>query len=167
MSEQQRELYRLPPEGYELARRRLKLLSLIQFTMPGIPCIYYGDEAGLQGYADPFNRAPYPWGREDEELLAHYRRITALRRQYPALSSGEYRPGAWGANVYGCRRSDGETVIQVLANRGTHDTEVVQLPAESPWATELLTGRRLEPSEDGRLTITLEPLSGAVILYGR
>lgn len=70
------------------------MLSLIQFTMPGVPCIYYGDEAGVQGYTDPFNRGPYPWGREDQELLVHYRMLAALRQQYPVLAPGRVRaPG--------------------------------------------------------------------------
>ena len=43
-----------------------------------MPCLYYGDEAGVQGFADPYNRAPYPWGREDEELLYHYRMLGLL-----------------------------------------------------------------------------------------
>lgn len=50
----------LSPEQREKGRRRLKLASLLQFTLPGIPCIYYGDEAGLEGYKDPFNRSCYP-----------------------------------------------------------------------------------------------------------
>ncbi len=57
----------------------------LQFTLPGAPTVYYGDEVGLVGYADPFNRGTYPWGREDEELLAHYRRLGQLRRDNPAL----------------------------------------------------------------------------------
>lgn len=77
------------------------MLSLIQFTMPGVPCIYYGDEAGVQGYTDPFNRGPYPWGREDQELLVHYRMLAALRQQYPVLARGEYEPQAFGGHVYG------------------------------------------------------------------
>lgn len=43
----------------------LKLASLMQYTLPGIPCVYYGDEAGMEGYRDPFNRVCFPWGHED------------------------------------------------------------------------------------------------------
>ena len=47
----------------------LKLASLMQYTLPGIPCVYYGDEAGMEGYRDPFNRGCFPWGHEDAELV--------------------------------------------------------------------------------------------------
>ena len=45
----------------------------------------------MEGYADPFNRRTYPWGREDEELLAHYRRLGQLRRDNPALRGDVYK----------------------------------------------------------------------------
>lgn len=165
VTEQQKELYRLPADKYVLARNRLMMLSLIQFTMPGVPCIYYGDEAGLQGYSDPFNRAPYPWGREDLHLLTHYRMLAALRQQYPALSRGSYEAEAYGGHVYGCRRTDDGTVIRVLVNRGIFEHETVRLPMEDACAIELIDAKWLEPDEDGWLTIHLPPLTGVVVLY--
>ena len=165
LTELQRELYRLADDRYDLARRRLKMLSLIQFTMPGVPCIYYGDEAGVQGYTDPFNRGPYPWGREDQELLVHYRMLAALRQQYPVLARGEYEPQAFGGHVYGCRRWDGETQVQVLVNRGIFEHETVRLSMAAPYALELISAQWLEPDGDGMLTIQLEPLTGVVIQF--
>jgi glycosidase len=47
---------------YSHARTLFQLASLLQYTLPGVPCLYYGDEAGLYGYRDPFNRGCYPWG---------------------------------------------------------------------------------------------------------
>ncbi len=83
---------RLTPEQRELGKRRLKLASLIQYLLPGIPCVYYGDEAGAEGYRDPFNRYCYPWGKEDEELIAWYRELGKLRREQKAvLGRGDYR----------------------------------------------------------------------------
>ena len=64
--------YQLPPDRLEIALRRLRMAAVIQFTMPGSPTIYYGDEAGQQGFEDPFNRRTYPWGHENQELLAFY-----------------------------------------------------------------------------------------------
>ncbi|MDR1906456.1 MAG: hypothetical protein LBQ27_06080, partial [Clostridiales bacterium] len=55
---------------------------LIAFTLPGIPSIYYGDEAGLMGFEDPLNRAPYPYGRENTELLSHYGILGKFRTEY-------------------------------------------------------------------------------------
>ena len=75
----------LSPGQLLVAKERLRMASFLQFTLPGAPTVYYGDEVGMEGYADPFNRRTYPWGREDEELLAHYRRLGQLRRDNPAL----------------------------------------------------------------------------------
>ena len=70
-------------------RELVMLASVLQFTLPGIPCIYYGDEIGMEGYRDPFNRRPYPWGREDTGLLAHYRKLSAIRRSHAVFADGE------------------------------------------------------------------------------
>ncbi|MDR2526132.1 MAG: glycoside hydrolase family 13 protein [Oscillospiraceae bacterium] len=70
----------LRAEQRERGLRRLRLCAALQFTLPGNPCIYYGDEAGLEGWMDPFNRGCYPWGREDAALLDWYRALGALRR---------------------------------------------------------------------------------------
>lgn len=77
----------LSPGQLLVAKERLRMASFLQFALPGTPTIYYGDEAGMEGYADPFNRRTYPWSREDPELLAHYRRLGQLRRDNPALRS--------------------------------------------------------------------------------
>ena len=69
----------------------LKTASLLQMTLPGVPCIYYGDEAGVEGYKDPFNRTCYPWGRENTELLDWYRNITAIRASHTVYRKGAYR----------------------------------------------------------------------------
>ena len=82
---------KLSPAQRELAKKRLKLASFLQFMLPGSPSIYYGDEAGMEGGKDPFNRRPYPWGHADPELLAHFRSLGQLRRQYPALRLGDIR----------------------------------------------------------------------------
>lgn len=82
---------KLSPEERALAKERLKLAWFLLSVMPGVPCIFYGDEVGMEGYHDPFNRRPFPWGREDNELLAFYRRINTLRRSEPLLAEGYLR----------------------------------------------------------------------------
>ncbi|MCX4265586.1 MAG: alpha-amylase family glycosyl hydrolase, partial [Firmicutes bacterium] len=98
------EEYELTPEQRQLGKQRLKLLSLLQFTMLGVPCVYYGDEAGCEGLPDPFNRGTYPWGREDEDLFYWYRRLANLRQEYRLLQEGEFWPLALADDVYACRR---------------------------------------------------------------
>ncbi|ADO49661.1 maltodextrin glucosidase [[Enterobacter] lignolyticus] len=74
--------------GKDVARLPLAVVWL--FTWPGVPCIYYGDEVGLDGNNDPFCRKPFPWDpeKQDAALLALYQRLAALRHRYPALRYG-------------------------------------------------------------------------------
>lgn len=82
--------YKLPDSEYEKAKKKLYLASVLQFTLPGIPSIFYGDEAGLQGFDDPINRRPYPWGSEDKEILMHYKKLGRIRRENRAVFSGGF-----------------------------------------------------------------------------
>lgn len=66
----------------------LKLAALILYTFPGSPMLYYGDEAGMQGFEDPFNRGTYPWGRENQELVRYFQQLGALRKAHEALQIG-------------------------------------------------------------------------------
>ena len=74
---------------YDRAKGRLKLASTLQYALPGVPCLYYGDEAGVYGYEDPLNRSTYPWGREDLDLVKHYQTLGALRDEYKDFFLGE------------------------------------------------------------------------------
>ncbi len=82
---------KLSPSQKDLARNKLLLASFLQYMLPGAPSIYYGDEAGMEGHKDPFNRRTYPWGTEDQELLTHYRQLGTLRKQEQALQLGDIR----------------------------------------------------------------------------
>ena len=81
----------LTEEERNAGLRRLRVAVLLQMTLPGVPCIYYGDEAEMQGYKDPFNRRCYPWGSENESLLAWYRKVTGIRRSHEVYKKGGYR----------------------------------------------------------------------------
>ncbi len=85
----ERARYTLPQDKYNLARKRLMLASTLQFTLPGVPCVFYGDEAGVQGFEDPMSRGTYPWGTEDQTLLSHYRKLGQLRTQFKRMLRGD------------------------------------------------------------------------------
>ena len=70
---------KLEPKAYREAKRILKLLVILQYTLPGNPCTFYGTEVGSHGYKDPFNRKCFPWDRIDKDLLRFYKRIGAMR----------------------------------------------------------------------------------------
>ncbi|MDR2635077.1 MAG: glycoside hydrolase family 13 protein [Clostridiales bacterium] len=83
--------FKLSKEEYQLGVARLKLAAALQFTLPGIPSVYYGDEVGAQGFDDPLNRMPYPWGRENAEILQFYRALGKLRAANRSEFSGGFR----------------------------------------------------------------------------
>ena len=124
---------------------RLLMASFIQYMLPGSPSIYYGDEAGMEGYRDPFNRRPYPWGREDQHLLNHYRRMGQLRRNNPALRLGDIRFFQAEDQRVGFIRSwEGRKLI-VYINRST-----------DPWDIDpgtVIFGHNLQTIAPDRVTI--------------
>lgn len=74
---------------YIRAEERLLMAAFLQYTLPGSPSLYYGDEAGMEGHKDPFNRRTYPWGRENRMLLEYYRQLGQMRKNAPALRLGD------------------------------------------------------------------------------
>ena len=79
---------RMSDDELKLGKKRLKFAFALLVCSPGVPCIYYGDEAGCEGYRDPFNRRPYPWGREDGDLVEYFRETLKLRSKYDSLKYG-------------------------------------------------------------------------------
>ena len=103
-------------------KKRLKMAAFLQFMLPGMPCIYYGDEAGMTGYRDPFNRAYYPWGREDGNLISFYRSLARVKKASPALRRGTVLVlEAGGGRLMLLRQYEGKNVA-VCCNR-----------SENPW----------------------------------
>ena len=129
---------RLDAKARALAKKRLRIAAALQFTAFGIPSVFYGDEAGLEGYHDPFCRRPYPWGEEDAELVALYRRLGAIRRENPVLARGDFRILAESAHALVFERKDETGHLIVAANRGDEPI-AVRLPRA---ATELLNGKK-------------------------
>ena len=146
---------RLNDKQRAIGLRRLQLATLLQFALPGVPCIYYGDEAGLEGYRDPFNRGTYPWGREDADLVAWYRTLGACRRAAPELAEGAFIPFDSGSEDVACfLRRHGERALLCAVNRSTEERQMF-LPPDFGGAT-LCVG-------DGKMvghTLVLPPLSG-------
>ena len=87
-SKADRAAYCLSPAQRQIGLERLRLAALILFTFPGAPTVYYGDEAAMEGWEDPFNRAGYPWAQEGTDLKAHFAELARFRRSFPALQAG-------------------------------------------------------------------------------
>lgn len=120
----------LTPQERALAVQRFKLASVLQYTLPGMPSLYYGDEAGMEGGRDPFNRGCFPWGEEDAELTAHFAALGAMRANSPVFREGGFSPlSATAGCVAYCRQAGEETII-VIANKNDHKI-IYYLPSDS------------------------------------
>ena len=91
--------HQLPDQLRDLAISRLRKLMALIVAMPGMPSLYYGDEAGLEGAADPFCRGTFPWGREDARTMAIYKEAFQLRKDRPVLRRGSFELAYEGADT--------------------------------------------------------------------
>lgn len=126
----------LSPSQYSTGVSKLKLASLIQYTLPGIPSLYYGDEAGVEGYRDPFNRRTYPWDHPDYQLVKWYQDLGELRNSQPVLKEGLFRRVFASRDLicYDRYEIDGqEKVLRIFINRGERieDVPLELLPADA------------------------------------
>ena len=111
--------FALTEEQDALGRARQKLCAAVQFALPGMPCVYYGDEEGMQGLQDPFCRAPYR--RRDGELREHYAALAAARHASPELLRGDAAFAHWGGDVVLILRFLGAKAKLVAVNRSGAD----------------------------------------------
>lgn len=152
----------LSPAGRELARRRLMLGALLLYTFPGSPTVYYGDEAGMEGYEDPLNRRAFPWGAEDEELLRWYRKLGQLRGGRPSLQRGDicflY---ADGSGLALRRQWDGEVTTAAMNSGKEPLTMTLSWP--HPIATDAMTGQQFL-ADHGTVRLILPPVSGVLLV---
>ncbi len=158
----ERAAYRLSPKEYQRGLARLKLATMLTFTFPGSPTVFYGDEAGMQGFEDPLNRGTFPWGKENEELLAFYRMLGALRKSRPSLQRGDitYLYAKSGGLVFR-RTLDGETTVTAL-NAGEEPLELT-ISWDAPTATDTVTGQKY-CVRDGLLHLYLPAASGKILI---
>ena len=119
---------RLSRNQMDVARDRLMMASFIQYTLPGSPSLYYGDEACMEGYKDPFNRRPYPWGREDWEMLNHFKRLGKLRKNCEALRLGDISFFEAGDKHLGYTRSYNGKSVKIYVNRSGDPWEIPYSP---------------------------------------
>lgn len=121
--------HRLTAKQREQGIKRLKLASLLQFTLPGVPSIYYGDEIGMEGYSDPFNRRFFKWNDINNELLEWYKALGKLRTGSPVLAEGKFKK-LWSPEGTACFiRKDGGKEMLVALNR-EEKSITVDLPEE-------------------------------------
>ena len=129
---------RLTDIQYKRGVELLKIASAIQYTVYGVPSVFYGDEAGLEGYHDPFCRRTYPWGRENTELLEHYRLLGKIREEHPVFADGGFvLEAAEGGTLSFSRIGRGEH-IRVIVNMAH---TAIDYPCEEEF-TDLLSNKK-------------------------
>ena len=107
----------LSDDCYALGRERFIKLWRFVCALPGMPCLYYGDEAGMQGGDDPFCRGTYPWGREDTALIDEIRRIDRARHASMAARHGSLALEADGPDAITAVRVYRSETLRVTLNR--------------------------------------------------
>ena len=140
----------------------LRLAVLYQMTMPGAPCIYYGDEIGLSAGDDPLCREAFPWYNKaswDNDLLVYYQQATALRHNHEVLRTGSYETLYAKKRVFAFRRVLEDQEVIVLFNTAVSPADIsIKLPAASVESYS-----QLWPSTNGQtIQVTDKELAVAI-----
>ena len=151
---------------------------VIQMTWPGAPTIYYGDEAGVCGFTDPDNRRTYPWGNEDQELIAFHKDIIRIHKSHKEFLTGslKYIDADYNVIAYGRFNKTGKSVIVVNNNDHEITKELsvwyLDIPKECMLTQLLLTtaqGYTTEFKEHpviaGKIHVTLPATSAIILRY--
>ncbi len=161
-------------------KQRLELASLIQFSLPGAPTVYYGDEVGLTGADDPDDRRTFPWadlgGAPDMSLHDHYATLAALRSSIGSLTAGDFRvllaSDSDSTVAFGRRTGTGAALVALNRDGVTH---ALQVPVAGYLPDGTVLARRYGVATGaagsvavvgGKVTLTLPPLSGLLLATG-
>ena len=161
-SKDARAAYRLSPAERQRGEALVRLASLILFTFPGSPTVYYGDEVGLEGFEDPFNRGTFPLGPAGSPLTPWFLRLGALRKEMTSLQRGTIDYLAAQGPLLAYTRTWEDQIALTVVNAGDARTRMT-LPWSAPSARDIMTGR-VFPAGNGRLELTVNPLSGMLLV---
>ena len=146
---------KLSPDQRALGIRRLKAAAVLQYCLPGVPCLYYGDEAGVEGYRDPFNRTCYPWGQEDNELINLFCALGKLRATVDAFREGSFVPIQASEEFVVFDRCGKENAIRCAVNRSDAEQQV---RLEEGWRIAFGSGTIYQDY------LCLPPISGIILV---
>ncbi len=161
-TKQARADYRLSPAELDRGVRKLRLAAMLLYTFPGSPTVYYGDEAGMQGFEDPLNRGTFPWGQEDADLTAFFRTLGQLRTARESLRRGTLGYiYAQGGGLVIRRDTESERTVTAL-NAGASPLSLT-LEWDAPTAMDAVTGQRFL-TIGGQVHLSLPPLDGVILI---
>ena len=139
----------LSPEEYALGIKRVKLASALNYMLFGISSLYYGDEIGMQGYGDPFNRCYFDWEHPNAELTRHFAALGNLRKDHPMLADAGLKIIRADADCFVfTRRKDSENLLcainrcekpiqiriencEQLFGNGSHENGILKIPEQN------------------------------------
>lgn len=122
------------------AIKLMKVAVTLQYTLPGVPCVYYGDEAGLEGFEDPFNRRCYPWEDKNKDILRFYKKLGGIRTsERNIFAKGGYKRLLAQDGLYAFERDNGVEKLYVVANVSGKDIEFVPEKIKGEDLTDLMT----------------------------
>jgi glycosidase len=158
-------------ETIALAKQRLRLALLFQVIFPGSPAVFYGDEVGVTGGEDPYDRVTYPWpdqgGKPDMALLKEYKRLIAMRNAHPILRHGSIdAPAFIDDHVIALIRRDGKQWAITAMNNATDARDItVDVPRELRNATfvDALSNHQTKAGVSS-ITFSVPPMGGVVLL---
>ncbi len=115
----------LTPKNKEIALEKLKIAALLQYTLPGVPCLYYGDENGMEGHVDPFCRRCFDWNNLNQELIAYYQLLGKIRKNNQKyFKDGDFEEVFVEKNFLVFARRKGSESIYVFVNRSSKPTKL-------------------------------------------
>ena len=160
-SKQWRAEFKLSPRQKRKGKDLLKAASLLLFAFPGSPTVYYGDEIGMEGFEDPFNRRTFPWGKEDSELLDWYRALGQLRHDHTALRRGGIRYVAGEENLLAFLRRDEREEVLLCFNASD---EPRKLTLDFFADLQPILGSANVTATEDEVSIMVRPRSGSAVL---
>ena len=108
---------------YARGKEREKLATVLQFFLYGVPSIYYGDEEGLEGDLDPYNRRCFNWEQRDEDLTNHYKKLAKIRKENAVFKSGETSVIKAEKGLFVFTRGEGKDKIIIALNSSNHEKQ--------------------------------------------
>lgn len=110
------------------AIEKLKMAAVLQFTVPGVPCIYYGDENGMEGHIDPFCRRCFDWAHLNEDLIAFYRKLGEIREEYREIfKDGDFKELRIEESLFLYKRTKKDGDVYVCTNN-SFKSYILNLP---------------------------------------
>lgn len=119
LSKDEQANYQMGKEEYQSAVISLKLATALQFTLPGVPSIYYGDEIGMQGFGDPFCRHPFTWDNINQDIYNWYKNLSDIRL-YDVFIDGVYEEEEVHPNIFSFSRNNDAYKIQIYVNNNNY-----------------------------------------------